>query len=199
LLIKIPFKAFSSFSRIFRLAGSEGLVGIQNEAVPTQDLNRMLQTDRVRHYLFEKIDAPAATGNVDVQWGDVSDWDEVQVNGIVSILDAEMPLTTEDRFVVAVSLQISGTEAEYTTAQALRGPGPTAGGTLQLLQEFGVLVTGHLAAPPIAPGSLLPQRLVIGEDAVRFRQVVSGANAVFNWTIHMIVAEPGVLAAYPGF
>jgi len=195
-LIRNPFRSYPTFARIFRLPGTLGLGGIQDEVVPTQDLNRMLQQSRVLHYIFENINTPAASGNVDLQWGDFSDWASVVINGVNAGDDGDMPDTDADRFLLSSSLQIGDTQGDYTSAQMFRIQ-IGGSGTLMLVNQFGSIVLVHLAPNLVGP-NLLPQRLTPGETGIRLRQVVSGVGASFNWIFHMLVAEPGVLHPYPG-
>jgi len=195
-MFKIPGRVYPLFARILGLPGSEALEGIQREIVPTQDLTRMLQGVKVKHTLYTLDTSPTVNANRDVQWNDASDWSEIQVNGVVTAVDAQLPMPTDDRIIIMTSLQISGTQADYSTAEVLRFL-PTVAGSLMLVQSYGAIVAAHSAASPTGP-LLLPQVLVPGEISIRLAEKVSGADADFFWSVHMISAERGVLSPYPG-
>lgn len=195
-MFSLASRVFSQFSTILRLAGSESLTGIQEEAVPVWDLNRVLQADRVDHVVYSVEDTPAATGNVDANWNDASDWTEVQVNGIVTTSDADLPPVTNDRLLLAITLQITGTVAQYTAGQAAR-QNPFASATLSLAGQWGTNLTDGVAVLQTAP-YILPQILMPGENLIRFREIVTGVAAEFHWTAHLLSAAPGVMARFPG-
>jgi len=194
-MLKIPSRAYTRLSTILRLPGSEGLRGLQEEVVPTQDLNRVLQADRVKIASYSLLLSPAASASTDVQWNDLSDWEAVDIDGVPADTDASLPQDLEDRIIVACSLQTNGS-ADYTTAEVKRFV-TTGTGPLGLLTAFGAVPTAHSNAVPDPP-MLLPQWLIPGEFSVRFTQIVSGAGATFHFSVQMISAERGVLAPYVG-
>lgn len=195
-MLKIPSKTWSAFARIVRLPGTQILSGLQEEIVPTQDLSRVMQADRVRHVAYGFTNTPAASANSDLQWNDFSDWTVITTNGLVASGDAELPQPDEHRIITAVGLQISAGGGDYTSAEMNRfNFFPVA--SLLPMAEWGAVTAGHNSAQQSAP-ALLPQQLAPGENSVRLTQIVTGATAVFNFTVQMIVAEYGVMAAYPG-
>jgi len=195
---KIPGRAYLALARILDLPGTEGLEGMQDEVIPVQDLSRILQQAQVKHTVFQKSDQPDPGVILALQWNDVSDWDEVRINGIVVGTDDDLPLLSDDRFIVMCGLGISDTRADYTSAQINRQLPADITQTMQLM-AWGAIVSSHEGPVPVAPFTL-PQRLVPSEVQVRLVEIVGATPlATFNWTIQMISAEPGVLAAFPGF
>jgi hypothetical protein len=156
----------------------------------------MLMADQVKQVLYSLNTSPAANATTDVQWADASDWTEIQVNGVLTAADRDLPQPTDDRIVTMVSLQVTGTQSDYTTGEVLRHL-PTDTGPLMLLADMGAIVTSHNAASPVAP-LVVPQYLIPGETTVRFGEIVSGADADFAWSVHMVSAERGVMSAYQG-
>jgi len=195
-MLPIPSNAYGRFASILNLPGTESLRAIQSDIVAVQELTRMMQDRLVKRTIYSFDSSPAADLLTDLQWNDASDWTEVQVNGIVQVADSELPQDTDERIVTQVSLQVAGTQSEYTTGEVLRHM-PTTSAPLMLLAQFGAITTGHAAASAVAP-LLYPQFLVPNEFTVRINEQVSGANADFAWTIHMISAAPGVLSPYLG-
>jgi len=59
-MFRLASKIYTALPRIFRLPGTEQLEGMQREGIFTQDLNRMMQADRVTHTLYTQTDTPAA-------------------------------------------------------------------------------------------------------------------------------------------
>ena len=190
-----PQRIYSRLGAILGLSGTDGLKGLQDEGVPTQDLTRILQAGKVKQTLYTLATTPAASQVTDVQWADLSDWGEVQVNGIVAAADGDLPQPSDDRIVTQGSLEIS-VEANYTRSEVARLL-PTVAGETMSMAEFGALTTSHDNASMIAP-FLLPQRLVPGETSVRFHDVVSGAGVLFFYTVFMLSAEPGVMSLGSG-
>jgi len=195
-MLKIPTRVWSQFSTILRLPGTDGLEGLQDEVVPTQDLSRIMMADRVVHGAWFRTNTPAASATSVMQWSDASDWTEIQLNGIVTVNDDELPLLTDDRIVVAVGLQLTGTQADYTSAEITRQL-PFATGRRMQMAQYGAIVAGH-NGPTMDPPFLLPQVLLPNEDIVELAQVVTGNAAAFQLTIQTVSAEPGVMAAFPG-
>jgi len=195
-VIKVPRRSWTRLATILGLPGSESFSGIQEEVVPVQDLTRVLQADRVKQTSYSLDVSPAANFASDLQWNDLSDWTAVQVNGVVASADADLPQDGDERIVIALSLQVSGTIGEYTSAEVKRFV-PTGTGPLGLLMTFGAVVATHSNASPAAP-LLLPQWLVPQEFSVRFTGIVTGANADFAFNVQMISAEKGVLSPYVG-
>jgi len=157
----------------------------------------MLQADRVKSVIYNFDVSPAADFISDLQWADDSDWTSIDIDGVPSpFADADLPQITDDRILVSASLQVTGTVAEYTTAEVKRhlGVGATP---LGLFMEFTAITTGHSNPSVVAP-LLLPQWLVLGEETVRIQGEVSGANADLAFTVQMLSAERGVLSPYVG-
>jgi len=196
-MFDIPARTYAAFQRIFQL-GSESLRGIQREVVPTQELSRILMAGRARHVAYTLEDLlPAGTKTIDVQWNDASDWTEIQVNGVITTSDDDLPEVTDDRIVIMTGLQITGTQAQYTTADSRRHFPRSAGSHLTLIQEYGAITTGHAGPIPLGP-NVLPQYLARGEDTMRLNEVMSGVATNWFWAFQMIAAEPGILSSYQG-
>jgi len=194
-LLQIPVRAYAQLANILGFGGSTGIIGIQDEAIPTQDLTRILQDARVQRTLFQLTEPDvAATGNTDMQWNDLSDWTEVWVNGIQQSTDDQLPQRNQTRIITSVSLQIAGTQADYTVAAVYRRTATAIVHNI-LLAEFGVLVTSLNNAAGVGVG-LLPQWLQLEENTVRWQKVVSGNLSDLSLTIEMISAERGIL--HPG-
>jgi len=189
-------RAYQQLATILGFPGTESLAGIQNEAVPVQELTRVLQDSRVKRTLFQITGTPAATDTVDLQWSDVSDWTQVLVDGVIQTTDAALPQRNETRLIVGASLQVAGTQANYTTSQVLRRTATTVPQNV-LVREWGAIVAGQPNASPIAP-SLLPMPLPFEENTVRWQRVVSGAAAAMSLTVEMISSTRGVLHPVPG-
>jgi len=195
-MFKIPGNTFRAFGRVFQLGASESLGELLRDPLPTVPLDRILMESRVKQVLYIEQTTPAATQAPTLEWSDVSDWSEVFVNGVVAAEDAQLPQPTDDRIIISIGLHIGGTTAEYTSAQVLRNMGDSAS-ILSEMRAFGALTASHNQPVTIAP-NLLPVALSHIEDTVRFREVVSGANSTFNWSIQMLAAEPGVMGPFPG-
>jgi len=191
-----PQRAYQQLATILRLPGTQSIEGLQSEAVPTQDLQRVLQDQRVNRYVMVLSDTPAASGNVDGQWNDISDWTEVRRNGILIADDAAMPQRNEHRIITTCSMRIQGTAAEYTTAEFLRRTATTIAMSTTVA-SFGVQVAANSMAPQTPP-TLLPQVLQFEENTWRWTQVVSGANADLTMIVEMLTAERGVMHPYFG-
>jgi len=194
-MLPIPSSAYGRFARILDLPGSESLSAIQSDVVATQDLTRMMQDRLCKRTLYTLTLSPAVTAAADVQWNDASDWTEVQVNGIVQVADTQLPLDTDERIIVAASLQIGATLASYTRCEAKRFL-PDGVSSNMLIQSWGTLQTGFACPDPGV--FLLPQYLTPGESTVRITQVVSADLADFFVSFHMISALPGVMSPYTG-
>jgi len=195
-MLKIPGRAWAPFATVLDLPGTEGLTGIHTEVSPTQDLTRILQSSQVDRIFYEVTFSPAVDALTSMQWADVSDWTEVQINGIRQTLDDRMPPATNQQILINAGLQVGGTVAEYTSAEAFRST-PTAGGGQLLVAEWGAITTGHSCITPVA-GGLLPQMLLPNELTIFLRQEVSGANADFTFMFQLLSAPPGVMAVYLG-
>ena len=191
-----PQRAYQNIDEILGLPGGVTLKGMQDEAVPTQDLNRILQSNRVKRVLYTLSSSPAATGDVNADWAVAGDWTEIQVDGVLTVADADLPQTGQERIITGIALAIGGTSSEYTSAEAVRLM-PTSAGTQYGVAKFGTLPTSQ-ATPQIAPPWLLPQYLSPNEITMRFTQVVSGINADFFWVVTMIAAPRGVMSPYFG-
>lgn len=196
--MRIPGNAYGLFANIFNFPGSEGLRGIQEEVVPTQDLSRLLQFSRAKSVVYSLTTTPGASLDRTAQWDDASDWTECQVNGIVTTVDADCPQPTDVRILTGAYLNVTGTLASYTSAELSRINIST--GVLLPFAAFGAITTGHNGPAMIAPYRL-PQYLLQGvgiERTIDIRMQVSGAGATYNWTFTMLSAESGVFAPYPG-
>jgi hypothetical protein len=197
-MLKIPGNAYGDFSRIFNFPGSEGLEGIQQEVVPTQDLSRLLQYSQAQSCQFKLQIAPAASQLTTYQFDDVSDWDSVTINGITITTDAECPQKRDVRILTNVFLEVAGaTTSEYTSCEITRID--DTGAQYMVIAAFGGLVAGHVGAPLTSP-SLFPQVLGYGgrENTIVINQVVTGANTSLRFTFCMISAPPGVFHPHPG-
>jgi len=195
----IPGNTYADFAAVMQLAGVEGLARFQTEVVPTQDLTRFLQGRRVKHTLYNFATVPAADEETTLQWADASDWDNIIVNGVAlntatADNDGDLPQDTDDRIIVHASLQVSGTIADYTTAQANR---EAIFGPLMIIATWQAVVTGHQPVPPTGPW-LLPQVLQPNEVEMHIRAEVSGNAANMQFMIQMVSAPSGVLSPYPG-
>ncbi len=195
-MFRLASKIYTALPRIFRLPGTEQLEGMQREGIFTQDLNRMMQADRVTHTLYTQTDTPAATQDNGNLWGDASDWTEVQVNGIRTTIDQDLPSSADDRLIISVGLHLAGTTASYTSAAFIRRMQDAAGNRV-LVREFVALVASHNNPTILAP-NLLPTPLNHSELTCIMQEVVSGIDCDFRWSIEMLSAEPGVLSRYPG-
>jgi len=194
-MIKLPQQVYQRFATILGLEGTTGLEALQSEVVPTQDLSRVMQASRVDRYFYQFGNTPAASAALTLGWDDLSDWTTVRRNGILVSDDAGLPPATHERIIAAIGLQVSGTEADYTTAAAYRFM--PSGHTSQLI-EFGAITSAVHRGPVVVAPNLLPQWLVPGEVNVNLVQEVSGIAAVMNWQVQMIAAETGVMAAFTG-
>jgi len=194
-LIKIPVRAYAQLANILGFGGSIGIVGIQDETIPVQDLTRILQDARVQRTLFQLTEPDvAATGSTDMQWNDRSDWTEVWVNGIEQQTDDALPQRNQTRVITSVSLQVAGTQADYTVSALYRRTATAIVHNI-LLAQFDTLVTSLNNAVGLAP-TLLPQWLQLEENTVRWQKVVSAGLSDLSLTIEMISAERGIL--HPG-
>lgn len=191
----IPTRTYSALARILRLAGTDGLAGMQPEIVPVQDLSRMLQAERVKEVMYLSGSTVVSTQYRAVDWNDASEWSTVSVNGVITTADDDLPQPTDDRIVVTVGLAIGGTQSNYTSASMTRILAIGGGGESELA-AFGSVVTSHTCAHMVAP-TVLPQRISTGELQCHFIEVVSGAVPI-TWMVQMLSAEPGVMAALPG-
>jgi len=196
-MLYFPQNAYRAIATILRLPGTQSIEGIQSEAIPTQDLQRVLQEARVRRTLYQFLISPASTTTTTIQWNDASDWTEVQVDGIVQTLDAALPQRNETRIITGASLRIAGTTAEYTRAALYRRT-DTAVVENVLCREWGALGASLLNALPQPDPGLLPMYLPLLENTLRIQSVVSGANADLTYTIEMLSAERGVMHPLQG-
>lgn len=178
---------------------NEGLVGMSTEVVPTQELSKVLLNARVKRCLFTTAPIATINGNVDtvLQWADVSDWAEVQINGIVIGSDAAMPQPGDERIIVDASLTLGGTtRTQLTTAELVR-TAPTAATVRQSCVEWSAPTLSHLTALITTP-YLLPQTLNLNESDAFLRLVATGVDALVTLTVSMLAAERGVMNLYPG-
>jgi len=194
----IPKKAYTAFPGIMGFGGTVGITGIEDVAVPTQPLSSMLLDARVKRTSFF---ASLATGagvplDLNVSWNDVSDFNEVHVNGVLVAADSELPQPTDERIIVMASLEVAGTPSHYGSAQFVR-TAPDATTTRVLVAEWGG-VTTDLLCPAMTAPLLLPQTLALQENNATFRNRGSGTGALCYWTVYMLSAERGVMALYPG-
>lgn len=195
-MFKIPGGSFTALARILRLPGTDTVEGLQDEVVPVYDLNRVLQDQRVSSYFYQFGNTPAATAALTLSWNDLSDWTTVRRNGILVADDAGLPALTDERVIVAIGLQLSGTQADYTDGAAVYRFMPS--GHTAAMREFGTIKTTTHRGPAVEAPDLLPQWLVPTEVDVNLIQIVSGIAAVFNWSVQMISAEPGVMSKFSG-
>lgn len=192
-----PQNAYRALATILRLPGTQTVEGIQSEAIPTQDLQRVLQDARVKQTLYQILLSPAATLTTTIQWNDASDWTQVRVDGVIQTDDAALPQRDETRIIVGASLRIAGTVGEYTRAALYRRTDTTIAENI-LCREWGALGASLLNALPQPDPGLLPMYLQFSENSLRIQSVVSGANADLTYTIEMLSAERGVLSPLPG-
>jgi len=194
-MLPIGNRAYVSFGDVMEWAG-DGFSGIAREIIPVQDMNASLLNRFVSRTLYQIELAPAASASLPFVWAVASDWDEVQVNGVVQVDDSQLPQPTDERILVHASLEIAGTATEYTRAELSRDS-PTVQVQQMLVMQWGTLPGTLLNATPTAP-FLLPQTLSIGETGGEYRVVVSGANALLRCTVEMISAQRGVMRPFPG-
>jgi len=196
-MLKIPGRAYGDFSRIFSLPGTEGLKGIQQEVVPTQELSRLLQYSQSKSTQYTLVLTPGVSVLQTFQWEDLSDWNSVIINGVVPTQDSQLPQKTDVRILTGIFLEVSGTQSEYTSAEIVRID--ATGSYYMRIAAFGTLVAGHTSAPLVAP-SLFPQILSWGgkENTVGVNSRVSGANTSLRYTFSMISGAPGLFHPYPG-
>jgi len=192
-----PQRAYQALATILRLPGSEGIRGLQDEAVPTQDLQRVLQDARVKQTLYQFAITPAATTTTTIQWNDVSDWTEVIVDGVIQSADDALPQRNETRIIVGASLRIAGTVGEYTRAALYRRTENTTAENI-LCREWGALGASLLNALPQPDPGLLPQYLQFQENSLRIQSVVSGATADLTYAVEMLSCERGLLSPLQG-
>jgi len=196
-MIQIGNRSYLRLADILGFAGTAGLSGIQQEVVPTQDLTRILLDSRVKRCVYNFFqETIVGTAAATAQWGDLSDWQEVQINGITAATDADLPDEEEDRILIYAACQVSTQPAHYTNAVITRSFNNTAA-TAGDVATFGTFVTGHLCAPLNAP-SRLPQSLMFGETDIIFRTVGGGVDGDIDFTLIMLAAERGVMSLFPG-
>lgn len=178
---------------------NEGLQGLSQEVVPTQDLSKILLNARVKRCLYTSAAIATINGNVDTvfQWADNSDWTEVQINGIVIGNDPAMPQPGDERIIIDASLTLGGvTPSQFTTAELVR-TAPVAATVRQSCIEWASPTTAHLTATVTAP-YLLPQTLNLNETDCFLRIVGTGTAALITLTVSMLAAERGVMNLFPG-
>jgi len=196
-LLKIPSRAYARLATLLGFPGTEGIVGIQDEAVPTQDLSRVFQDTRIKRTVYKLLTNPAADDTVDASLSTVSEWEEVLVDGVEVAANADLPQRfLDDRIIVDIGLQVFGTRADYTRASVSRMIQTSPASSSQL-REFGAIATG-LIEPTVQPFNPLPVYINFRDFDLRFVQIVSGNAADFAWTIHMVSAPRGILHPYPG-
>ena len=194
-MLKIPGRVYTQFATVLGLAGSENVKGLQSEVVPTQDLTRFLQATQVKHTIFTRTQTMAIDNDILIlNWNDASDWTEVQVDGALTTRDSDLAQPSDDRWLLMVSLQIT-VPALWLTAECKRRLND-ASASDTYVQSFSDVPAGHSMAIPET--SLLPMVLSTRENIVVLRMLRSGAGPGGLWSIQMISAEPGVLAAFPG-
>lgn len=179
--------------------GNRGLRGVEETIIPVQDLSKVLLDSRVKRTLYTSSAKATINGNTDfvLEWGDASDWAEVQINGVVSSADIQMPQPGTDRIITAMSLSVSGaTPAEYTSCEIARSAPTTVAVSLNCVR-FGAPTAGHRTASIDAP-YLLPQALNLNELQIIMRLVGTGVDGTATLAVSMLSAERGVMNLYPG-
>ena len=195
-MFRIPARTFTAFARILNLPGTENIQGLQREAVPVWDQNRVLQDDRVSSYMYLQESTPAASVKITLEFDDLSDWTEVLRNGVIVAADDGLPPRDHDRIVTWIGLQISGTQAHYTTSEVNRFM-PTTGGSTASVIEFGAITSGHRGPLIVSPWTL-PYYLAPQEGGLNIAEEVSGNASDWHWSVQLISAEPGVMSKYLG-
>jgi len=194
---RIPGPGFGQVSAILGLPGVIGLTGMQEEIVPTWDLNRVLQAAKIKRTMYQ-LNQASIIGSTTATpiWNDASDWDEVQVDGVVTVRDADLPQPTDERIIVACGLEVSGAPTEFTSGIFARTIATVVPQRIAVA-EFTAVTSSLLVAKMQAP-NLMPQTLALGEVGCLIRNVGTGVVAVPHWIVQMISAEPGVMSIAPG-
>jgi len=178
--------------------GELGLTGMAQEVVPVQDLSRFLLDARVRRttYMMQLATANGTADSV-FQWADISDWTEVQVNGIIQNADIALPQVGHERIITHAGIEIAGvTPADYVSATIVRTL-TTQQAVFTPVASFGALTTSHLTATPVGLW-MLPQTLGLSEVGGVIRSVGTDVNAITRTSIFMLSAPRGVMNLYPG-
>lgn len=191
-----PQQVYARLGEILGLSGTQGLSGLQSEAVPTQDLTRVMQSAKVKVTTYLSEVTPLVDQKRVLTWSDASEWTEVLVDGNITTVDANLPQPADDRILAYVGLQISGTQADYDTGEANRFM-PTTGGPTAQIAEFGAITTGH-RGPLLVSRWTLPQWLVRGELNVGLSEEISGIASDWHWSFQMFSAAPGIMLPFSG-
>lgn len=192
-LIRIPGPDFKNLAELLEIIA---ISGFQDEGFFTLDLGRVWQSSRIQITTYAARRTPAATETAVLQWRDASDFNQIIINGQQgTVADERLPPTDHTRIITRVALDIGGTAADYTSAQALR-QSPLTTTQYTLMAAFGAVGTSDIGVAPTI--NLLPQWLDPLEHSISLRSVVSGANALINYTFTMVSAPPGVIYGGPG-
>jgi len=192
----IPSMSYGQLATILELPGTVGLTGMQEEIVPVQDLSRVLQAAKVKRTQFIRANSHAVTDDTAISWNDASTFTSVHVNGVLTTLDSDLPALTDQKIIIFAGLAVTGTQADYTSAQLLRILGD-AGATQALIVEWGDVGAGNVVPTRLAPWSM-PIVLSPDETAASLRVAVSGVAAVTRLSVQMVSAPVGVMASFPG-
>jgi len=197
LTLQIPGRTYPQFSTVLGFPGTDGLRGIQQEVVPVQELSRFLLDSKIKRMLYMlNVQSISGTASGLADWGDASDWDDVLLNGVLTIADADLPQPDDDRIITNVSLQVSGTPTDYSTGILNRVlPNPGAG--FSDIATWGAMIASHLTAPQTGI-KRTPLALGLNELGINFRIVGTDVNASCDVHVEMIAAERGVMNVFPG-